>query len=72
MFGFAFTCEEIDYLDTKAEGEALRAKHVPAPMHGDSATRDTPAAKGKGGKGRKSAAPAAHPELDEHGDPIPF
>ena len=72
VYTMAFTAEEIDYLDTKAEGEALRAKQGPAPEEGDSASQAKPAAKAKGAKGRKAAAPAAQPALDEQGDPIPF
>jgi single-strand DNA-binding protein len=34
VYTMAFTAEEIDYLDTKAEGEALRAKQGPAPEDG--------------------------------------
>ena len=69
VYSMAFTAEEVDYLDTKAEGEALRAKQSPAPEDGAPAPQPKTSAKGKGAKGRKSAAPAA---LDEQGDPIPF
>ncbi len=74
VYTMAFTAEEIDYLDTKAEGEALRAKQGPGPDEGQSAPQSKPApAKGaKGAKGRKAAAATAHAELDEHGDPITF
>ena len=34
VYTMAFAAEEIDYLDTKAEGEALRAKQGPAPEEG--------------------------------------
>jgi len=40
VYSMAFTAEEVDYLDTKAEGEALRDKQGPTPMaraNGDSA-----------------------------------
>jgi single stranded DNA-binding protein len=74
VYSMAFTAEEIDYLDTKAEGEALRAKQGTGPDEGQPTPRAKPAApvKAKGAKGRKAAAPAAQAELDEHGDPIPF
>ena len=72
VYSMAFTAEEIDYLDTKAEGEALRNKQGPAPEDGNPAPQAKPAAKGKGTKGRKAAAPTAQPSLDEQGDPIPF
>ncbi len=73
VYGLAFICEEIDYLDTKAEGDALRAKQGPGPDEGQPAPQSKPAAvKGAKGKSRKAAAAPAHAELDEHGDPIPF
>jgi single-strand DNA-binding protein len=74
VYSMAFTAEEIDYLDTKAEGEALRAKQGNGPDESQPAPQGKPAApaKAKGAKGRKAAAAAAQAELDEHGDPIPF
>lgn len=73
VYSMAFTAEEIDYLDTKAEGEALRGKQDNGPDEGQPAPQSKPApARGsKGAKGRKAAA-APQAELDEHGDPIPF
>jgi single-strand DNA-binding protein len=70
VYSMAFTAEEIDYLDTKAEGDALRAKQ--GPDEGQPAPQVKPATArgGKGAKGRKAAAPQA--ELEEHGDPVPF
>jgi single-strand DNA-binding protein len=35
VYTMAFTAEEIDYLDSKAEGEALRAKQGPTSGEGD-------------------------------------
>ncbi len=69
----AFTAEEIDYLDTKAEGEALRVKQGSGPDEGQPTpqTKPTRAKGSKGAKGRKAAA-TPQAELDEHGDPIPF
>ena len=74
VYSMAFTAEEVDYLDTKAEGEALRAKQGTGPDEGQPAPQAKPAApaKAKGAKGRKAAAPAAQAALDEQGDPIPF
>jgi single-strand DNA-binding protein len=73
VYSMAFTAEEVDYLDTKAEGEALRGKHAPGPEEGQPAPRAKPApAKSAKGKGRKAAVPAAQAALDEQGDPIPF
>ena len=80
VYTMAFTAEEIDYLDTKAEGEAIRAKQGQGPEEcgvspvKDAQQRAAPAKAGKsnGAKGRKAAAATAQTELDEHGDPIPF
>lgn len=75
VYSMAFTAEEVDYLDTKAEGEALRAKQGPVPDESNPVPQAKPAASAKparGSKGRKPAAPAAQAALDEQGDPIPF
>lgn len=75
VYSMAFTAEEIDYLDTKAEGEALRSKQGNGPDEGQPVPQAKPAAPAKaakGAKGRKAAAPAAQAALDEQGDPIPF
>jgi len=78
VYGMAFTAEEIDYLDTKAEGEAIRAKQSLAGDDGASATKSKPAAHNGAGAGagaaksassRKAAAKVpATAELDD----IPF
>jgi single stranded DNA-binding protein len=67
VYSMAFTAEEIDYLDTKAAGDALRAKQ--GPDEGQPAPQATPApAKaGKGAKGRKPAAVGADAD-----DDVPF
>ena len=73
VYTMAFTAEEIDYLDTKAEGEALRAKQGPAPEEGDSAPQAKPAARfsaAKPARSRKAAAKA--PAAAEQTDDIPF
>lgn len=76
VYTMAFTAEEIDYLDTKAEGDALRAKQGTGPDEGQPAPQTkSPAAKASkpnGARSRKAPAKAAQAELDEHGDPIPF
>lgn len=76
VYTMAFTAEEIDYLDTKAEGDALRAKQGTGSDEGQPAPQaKAPAAKASkpnGAKGRKAPAKSAQAELDEHGDPIPF
>jgi single stranded DNA-binding protein len=52
VYRMAFTAEEIDYLDTKAEGEAIRAKQGLAPDD------DAPAPDAKPGPRAGSAKPA--------------
>jgi single stranded DNA-binding protein len=71
VYSMAFTAEEIDYLDTKAEGEALRAKQGPGPEEDHAAPQAKTIPKAKTAKGRKGAA-ASERALDEHGEPIPF
>ena len=75
VYSMAFTAEEMDYLDTKAEGEALRAKQGPAPDEGNPVPQAKPAASAKPAKATKSrkvAFPNAQAALDEQGDPIAF
>jgi single stranded DNA-binding protein len=69
IYTMAFTAEEVDYLDTKAEGEALRGQGGPAPAS-DAASAPKAPTKAKAPKSKKAAAPQA--ALDEHSDPIPF
>jgi single-strand DNA-binding protein len=69
VYSMAFTAEEIDYLDTKAAGDALRAMQGNGPDEGQSAPQmtPTPARTGKGAKGRKTATVGADAD-----DDIPF
>ena len=59
VYGFGFTCEELDYLDTKSEADARRARQDESD---DSAPKGTPpkAQRGRaarhGGQGRGAAA----------------
>ena len=69
VYAMAFTAEEIDYLDTRAEGDALRVRQGSGPEEVPPAPESAKSAKGsKPAKGRKAAVAT----LDEHGDPIPF
>ena len=73
VYTLAFTAEEIDYLDTKAEGEAIRAKQSPAPEDGAPEPDAKPAPRAgstKPARSRKAAVktPAAAEETDD----IPF
>ena len=52
VYAMAFTAEEIDYLDTKAEGEALRAKQ------GAGADDGAPAPASEAGRARQPTKPA--------------
>ena len=73
VYTMAFTAEEIDYLDTKAEGEAIRAKQRPSPEESNGAPDAKPAADPKAAKparSRKAAAKA--PAAAEETDDIPF
>ena len=72
IYTMAFTAEEIDYLDTKAEGEALRAKQGPAPEEGDSAPAAKPAARVSAAKSARSRKAAAKAPAAEETDDIPF
>jgi hypothetical protein len=66
----AFTAEEVDYLDTKAEGEALRAKQALS----DGARNGAGSSAGNGAKAGKQAArkAAAKAPAAEEFDDIPF
>ena len=62
IYTMAFTAEEIDYLDTKAEGDALRAKQGPTPEEGDASPPARVPAKAravKPAKGKRTAAQTA-------------
>jgi single-strand DNA-binding protein len=73
VYSMAFTAEEIDYLDTKAEGEALRGRQGPVPGEGDAAPASKPAAKAKGAKaGKVKHLKLPSLNYDEQTDPIPF
>jgi single-strand DNA-binding protein len=76
VYAMAFTAEEIDYLDTKAEGEALRGRQGDAMQEGSSAADAKPAVQAKTAKPAKSSkgrkAPAKAVAGDDFGDDIPF
>jgi single stranded DNA-binding protein len=71
VYTMAFTAEEIDYLDTKAEGEAIRAKQGSAPDDAAPVPQAKPAPRAsstKPARSRKAAAKAPAEETDD----IPF
>ena len=47
VYGLAFTAEEVDYLDSKAESEARRARMDGAPAAQTQPTTSTPKANGR-------------------------
>ena len=72
VYTMAFTAEEIDYLDTKAEGEAIRAKQSPAPDDSAPVPEAKPAARASAAKPARSRKAAAKAPAAEETDDIPF
>lgn len=67
VYGMAFTAEEIDYLDSKAEADARRAEGGEgAVASGEAGTQPAPAPSGKG-RSRKPARAEAASDAD-----VPF
>jgi single-strand DNA-binding protein len=71
VYTMAFTAEEIDYLDTKAAGDALRAKQGASPHEGQPALQARPAAPAKAAKDAKTRKAGAVP-VGGDDDDIPF
>jgi single-strand DNA-binding protein len=71
VYSLAFTAEEIDYLDSKAEGEALRAKQGPAGGEGDG-DDDGDGARESAGTGKDKPANAAKPKRSRKTEDVPF
>ena len=73
VYTMAFTAEEVDYLDTKAEGEAIRAKQGSAPDDGAPVPQAKPAPRASSTKpARSRKATAKAPAAAEQTDDIPF
>jgi hypothetical protein len=72
VYTMAFTAEEIDYLDTKAEGEAIRAKQGSAPDDGASVPDAKPAPRASSTKPTRSRKATAKAPAAEETDDIPF
>ena len=72
VYAMAFTAEEIDYLDTKAEGEAIRAKQGPAPEDGAPVPDAKPVARASAAKATKARKAAAKAPAAADTDDIPF
>ena len=72
VYGMAFTAEEIDYLDTKAEGEAIRANQGSAPDDGAPAPQAKPATRASSTKPARNRKTAATALAAEEADDIPF
>jgi single stranded DNA-binding protein len=71
VYSMVFTAEEIDYLDTKAQSQALRGNEGP-PAERDSAARAKPTAKGNGRSGNRAHRSSTKPAAVEHEDRVPF
>ncbi len=72
VYTLAFTAEEIDYLDTKAEGEAIRSKQGSAPEDGAPVPQATPAQRASSTKPVRSRKAAAKAPAADETDDIPF
>ena len=72
VYTMAFTAEEIDYLDTKAEGEAIRAKQGSAPDDGAPVPQAKPAPRASSAKPARNRKAAAKAPAAEETDDIPF
>ncbi len=72
VYTMAFTAEEIDYLDTKAEGEAIRTKQGPAPDEGVPVPDAKPAPRAAAPKPARSRKAAAKAPAADETDDIPF
>ena len=59
VYGFQFTCEELDYLDSKADSDARRARDEGEGEHG-AATRGTKPAPGRTGRSSGARQAAAN------------
>ena len=68
VYGLTFTCEEIDYLDSRAEAEARKARQEGGapPQATQPATTPTPAS----GPTRKAAKPGAAAQAGDHDTPF--
>jgi len=60
VYGFGFTAEEIDYLDTKSEADARRARQESELDDKASTTKKAPNRAGRAGGGSSSRGAAAH------------
>ena len=72
VYTMAFTAEEVDYLDTKAEGEAIRAKQGSAPDDGAPVPQAKPTPRASSTKPARSRKAAAKAPAGEETDDIPF
>ncbi len=72
VYTMAFTAEEIDYLDTKAEGEGIRAKQGSAPDDGAPVPQAQPTPRASSSKPARSRKAAAKAPAAEETDDIPF
>lgn len=72
VYTMTFTAEEIDYLDSKAESEAIRSKQGLAPDDGAPVTQAKPTPHASSAKPARSRRAAAEAPAAEEADDIPF
>ena len=75
VFGFTFTCEEIDYLDSRAEGEARKARQAGEEgggAHGEAPSKASAAAPAGASNGRSRKPGKATKSPPQADDDVPF
>ncbi|MDL2336941.1 MAG: hypothetical protein QFE16_03780, partial [Pseudomonadota bacterium] len=72
VYTMAFIAEEIDYLDTKAEGEAIRAKQGSAPDDSAPVPSAKPSARTRAAKPVRSRKTAEETHAAVEAGEIPF
>ncbi|MEO7521520.1 MAG: single-stranded DNA-binding protein [Gemmatimonas sp.] len=75
VFGFTFTCEEIDYLDSRAEGEARKARQAGeegGAAQGEAPSKVSAAAPSGASNGRGRKAGKATKSQLQADDDVPF
>ena len=60
VYGFQFTCEELDYLDSKAEADARRGRQDGDESGPKGTSKAAPKGAPRGRTGRSASAPSAH------------
>ena len=71
VYGLTFTCEELDYLDSRADAEARRARQD-GPTTAEASAPSAPAVKGNGRAQRPGKRVAPPKAAEASADDIPF